>query len=264
MNRLILLTVVFMAPAVALSQTKTSKEIDGLVGPVHTVITVSVSYTKIDGVWTEGTKATTLVFTYDENGKDVRFGDGGGIGGSEGVRKYNDKGQELERDLFGPDNSLALKILFAYDDTGRVIEESEQFADGKLRRRHTHIYDGKGRETSLSSYDSDNNLNRKLTWTFDEKGNRTEWTESKLNGKEMALFERITYTYDDRGNVLLQTQYGNPEGTVTKQTFTYEFDQIGNWIKRERHTARLGSGTIAMEWQDVDSRSITYYPNKQP
>src|SRR6266478_4446640 len=69
-NRLILLTVLFMAPAVALSQTKTSKEIDGLVAPVHTVITVSVSYTKIDGVWTEGTKATTLVFTYDENGND--------------------------------------------------------------------------------------------------------------------------------------------------------------------------------------------------
>ena len=235
-----------------------------MVGPVHTVTTISVSVTKKDGVWTEAVSPMTSVFTYDENGNDGRFGDGGAaIGGSEGVRKYNDKGQEIERDLIGPDNSIALKILFAYDDSGRVIEESEQFADGKLRRRHTHTYDGKGRETSLSSYDSNNNLNRRLTWGFDENGKKTEWTESKLNGKEMALFERITYTYDDKGNVLLQTQYGNPEGTVTKQTFTYEFDQIGNWIKRERHTARIGSGTIE-EWQDVDSRSITYYPNKQP
>jgi len=247
-----------------LSQTRTSKEIDGLVGPVHTVTTISVSVTKKDGVWTEAVSPMTSVFTYDENGNDGRFGDGGAaIGGSEGVRKYNDKGQEIERDLIGPDNSIALKILFAYDDSGRVIEESEQFADGKLRRRHTHTYDGKGRETSLSSYDSNNNLNRRLTWGFDENGKKTEWTESKLNGKEMALFERITYTYDDKGNVLLQTQYGNPEGTVTKQAFTYEFDQIGNWIKRERHTARIGSGTIE-EWKDVDSRSITYYPNKQP
>src|SRR5260370_8403173 len=62
-NRLILLTVVFMAPAVALSQTKTSKEIDGLVGPVHTVITVSVSYTKKHGFWTVRSQTTTLFFT---------------------------------------------------------------------------------------------------------------------------------------------------------------------------------------------------------
>ena len=98
MNRLILLTILLATPAVVLSQTRTSKEIDGLIGPVHTVTTISVNFTKIDGVWTEGVKPMTSVLNYDENGNDGRFGDGGGTGESEGVRKSNDKGQVIELD----------------------------------------------------------------------------------------------------------------------------------------------------------------------
>jgi hypothetical protein len=256
---LFVLALIVIFSSSAISQSKTSKEIDGLVGPVHTVTTVSIRLTRTGDVWTEGERTMGPVMTYDQNGNDGRFGNGNARSSlaAGGAVKYNAKGQEIERSYYGPDNVLVMKVLLSYDEAGHVTEVSEQNADGSLRRRNTFAFDDKGNMTSLGTYDGANKLNRKLTWTFDEKGNRTEWTESLLKGEAMALFERITYTYDDKGNVLLQTQYGNPAGMVMKESFSYEFDARGNWIKRDRSIAYGDSFEIVSK--DIDLRSITYY-----
>ncbi len=243
----------------AVSQTKTSKEIDGLVGPVHTVTTVSISFTRIEGGWTEGKRTLGPIMTYDENGNDGRFGNGSARAqiATGGASKYNDKGQEIERDYYGSDHLLVLKVLVSYDEAGHVTEHSEENGVGSLRRRNTFTFDGKGNMTNLSTYDSVNKLTRELTWTFDEQGNRTEWTESQLKGEGMVLFEKITYTYDDKENVLIETQFGNPEGMVMKKSFSYEFDARGNWIRRDRSISYGDATEIASK--DADLRSITYY-----
>ena len=44
-----------------------------------------------------------------------------------------------------------------------------------------------------------------------------------------------------------------------KQIFSYEFDDRGNWIKRER-LLFAGDATEA-NGRDIDVRSITYYAN---
>ncbi|MDX6576312.1 MAG: hypothetical protein QOE96_2265 [Blastocatellia bacterium] len=258
-HALFVLALIVVFSSSAISQSKTSKEIDGLVGPVHTVTTVSISLTRVGDAWTEGERRMGPVMTYDEKGNDGRFGNGNtGPGLSAGgFHKYNDKGQEIEKGYYGPGNVLVMKFLMSYDEAGHVIEETEQDGDGSLRRRHTFAFDDKGNMTSLGTYDGANKLTRKLTWAFDEKGNRTEWTESLLKGEAMALFERITYTYDDKANVLLQTQYGNPEGMVMKESFSYEFDTRGNWIKRDRSIAYADSFEIVSK--DIDLRSITYF-----
>src|SRR5207247_11404562 len=122
------------------------------------------------------------------------------------------------------------------------IEDIVQKAlEGKLVRRNAITFDEKGNMSSVSSFDSEDKLQRKLTWTFDKKGNRAEWTESRRQGEEMVIFEKLIDSYDDKGNVVIETQYGNPEGTVMKQFFSYEFDARGNWIKRERSSVPLDS-----------------------
>ena len=245
------------------SQTKTSKEIDGLIGPVHKVVTVHITFVKTGDSWVEDKTTTGPVMTYDENGNDGRFGNGAGseLGMGGGTLKYDEKGRVIERQFYSGDNELIGKICFSYDDAGRLAEISEQDGQGRQRRRHTQTFDDKGNMTSLSTFDGDNKLTRKLTWTFDSNGNRTEWTESLLRGSEMALFEKITYSYDERGNVLIQTQYGNPEGTIMKQIFSYEFDARGNWIKRERLIVAADSSEAHA--RDVDLRSITYYESER-
>lgn len=138
-----------------------------------------------------------------------------------------------------------------------MTEMLQRDGNGKLIRRHATTFDEKGNMTSASSYDSEDKLQRKLTSTFDEKGNRTEWTESLLKGEEMALFEKLVSTYDDKGNVLTETQYGNPEGTIMTQFFSYEFDQHGNWIRKESSTLPLDSPDLTSK--EVEIRYITCY-----
>ena len=249
------LTMIFAIAAS--SQSKSAKEIDGLVGPVHTVATENVTLTKIDDIWTETSRRGGSFITYDRNGNDGRFGGEANSpqSAAECVRKNNDQGQEIERDCM--DHGRVMKMFFSYDAAGHVIDESQQDANGKLKWRHTFNFDDNGNMTSLGQFDSDNKLTRKLTWTFDERGNRTEWTESLLKGEEMVLFEQIVSTYDDKRNVLTQTQYGNPEGTIAKQFFGYEFDERGNWIKKESSSTPLDS--LETLTKQVELRIIAYY-----
>jgi hypothetical protein len=252
------LTLIVVFAKIAPSQSKTSKEIDGLVGPVHTATTVYFTLTQTDGIWTESGRRTTSIITYDEDGNDGRFNNAHEV--ARGcVRKYNDKRQEIERDCGESNNPSSVKMFFSYDEAGYLIEDSQQDGTGKLIRRNTFAFDEKGNMTSVGSYDSDNKLHRKLTWTFDPNGNRAEWTESHLAGEEMVLFEKITSTYDDKGNVLTETQYGNPEGAVMTKFFSYIFDERGNWIKKERAMVPFDSSDLRSK--DVELRFITYYRN---
>lgn len=250
----VVLTTMFVIAAIP--QTKTSQKIEGLVGPVHTVTATNFTLTKVNDIWLETSRRTVYFITFDENGNDsLGSGQDSPQSPVECARKYNDKGQEIERDCM--DHVRIVKMFFSYDAGGHVIDESQQDANGKLNWRHTFTFDDKGNMTSLGQFDSGNKLTRKLTWSFDEKGNRTEWTESLLKGEEMVLFEKIVSSYDDKGNVLTQTQYGNPEGMTLKQFFSYEFDTRGNWIRKESSTTPPDSSETQTKL--VELRIITYY-----
>jgi hypothetical protein len=240
------------------AQSKTSKEIDGLIGPVHTVTSVMVDMAIVEGVWVESKRYPGTTIIYDEKGNDGRFGPGDILSesGGSGTPIYNDKGQVSERRVTGHDGIVISKLLFAYDDAGNLTDLSD-YDHGKLRRRVVSTFDEQHNRTSLGEYDTENKLYRKLTWTFDEKGNRTEWTESHRQGEEMVIFEKLVDTFDDKNNLLTEIQYGNPEGTVTRSTYVYEFDAQGNWISCERSVLVGDSNEVAS--RSMTLRAITYY-----
>ena len=252
-----LIELVLLFSAEAPGQTKTSKEIDGLIGPVHTVTSIFVDMAKVEGVWVESKRHAPSVITYDENGNDGRFGPGDRLESSAGGTPiYNEKGQVIERRTIAPNGEEIFKLLFAYDDAGNQTEQSE-IDHGKLRRKVVSTFDEKRNRTTLGEYDSEDKLYRKLTWTFDEKGNRIEWTESHREGNEMVLFEKLVDTFDDKGNLLTETQYGNPEGAVIRTTYLYEFDARGNWISCEKSFLAGDSNEVASK--SMTLRAITYY-----
>ncbi len=140
-QRLLAGGLVLLTTVAAHSQQKTSREIDGLIGPVHKVVTVHTTFVRTGDKWVEDGEANTSVRTYDENGNDGRFRDGGSeaaVGRGGGEVKYNDKGQVVERAFYGPNNELAGKMLFTYDQAGRVTEVVERLlARGRLHRPDT-------------------------------------------------------------------------------------------------------------------------------
>ena len=151
------------------------------------------------------------------------------------VGRVNDIGQEIERDCTS--HGRQLKMFFRYDAAGHVIDELQQDAEGK--------------------FDTDNKLKRRLTWSFDDKGNNIEITQSVRENDEMVLFQKNTSTYDDKGNVLMNTQLGNPKGNSFTQYFNYEFDARGNWVKQE--SANLPFDSPDLRMKTVSLREITYY-----
>jgi len=95
------------------------------------------------------------------------------------------------------------------------------------------------------------------TTTYDQKGNRVDnayflAAGGTLTGKEV-------YKYDARGNMTEMTLH-NADGTlVSKETYSYEFDAVGNWVKMTTSVAVIEGGKVTFEPSEVTYRSISYY-----
>ena len=92
---------------------------------------------------------------------------------------------------------------------------------------------------------------------YDVKGSKTEnqyfpITGSTLTGKEV-------YKYDEKGNISEMTML-NPDGSLmSKETYKYEFDFLGNWNKMTTSVAVVDQRGITFEPTEVTYRSIMYY-----
>ena len=92
---------------------------------------------------------------------------------------------------------------------------------------------------------------------YDVKGNKTEnqyfpITGSTLTGKEV-------YKYDEKGNISEMTLL-NPDGSLmSKETYKYEFDFLGNWNKMTTSVAVVDGRGITFEPTEVTYRAIMYY-----
>ena len=72
-------------------------------------------------------------------------------------------------------------------------------------------------------------LSDKFTYKYDEKGNMIE--VNYYNADE-SLGDKYTYKYDEKGNKIESIRY-NADGSLRfKHTSNYEFDAMGNWIKK--------------------------------
>jgi protein TonB len=92
---------------------------------------------------------------------------------------------------------------------------------------------------------------------YDVKGNKVEnqyfpVAGSSLTGKEV-------YKYDEKGNISEMTML-NPDGSLlSKETYKYEFDFLGNWNKMTTSVAVVDGRGITFEPTEVTYRSIMYY-----
>ena len=93
---------------------------------------------------------------------------------------------------------------------------------------------------------------------YDVKGNKVENQYfpiaggSNLTGKEV-------YKYDEKGNISEMTLL-NPDGSLlSKETYKYEFDFLGNWNKMTTSVAVVDGRGITFEPTEVTYRSIMYY-----
>jgi TonB family protein len=92
---------------------------------------------------------------------------------------------------------------------------------------------------------------------YDLKGNKIENQYFPIAGA--TLTGKEVYKYDEKGNISEMTLL-NPDGTLlSKETYKYEFDFLGNWSKMTTSVAMVDSRGITFEPTEVTYRSIMYY-----
>ena len=95
------------------------------------------------------------------------------------------------------------------------------------------------------------------TVAYDIKGGKTENAYYPVSGA--ALTGKEVYKYDDKGNISEMTLLNSDGSLLSKETYAYDYDFIGNWTKMTTSVAVIDNGKLNFEPTEVTYRSISYY-----
>ena len=92
---------------------------------------------------------------------------------------------------------------------------------------------------------------------YDLKGNKIENQYFPIAGA--TLTGKEIYKYDEKGNISEMTMLNADGSLLSKETYKYEFDFLGNWNKMTTSVAVVDSRGVTFEPTEVTYRSIMYY-----
>ena len=92
---------------------------------------------------------------------------------------------------------------------------------------------------------------------YDIKGNKIENQYFPIAGA--TLTGKEVYKYDEKGNISEMTMLNADGSLLSKETYKYEFDFLGNWNKMTTSVAVVDARGVTFEATEVTYRSIMYY-----
>jgi protein TonB len=92
---------------------------------------------------------------------------------------------------------------------------------------------------------------------YDLKGAKIENAYFPVNGE--TLTGKEVYKYDEKGNISEMTLQGADGSLLSKETYTYEYDMLGNWTRMSTSVAVVAGGKLSFEPVEITYRTITYY-----
>jgi TonB family protein len=136
-------------------------------------------------------------------------------------------------------------------------EESDRSRDGlrgSVRRIRTEVV----KVTAVDGKLVDDGKRVLLeTAEYDLKGAKTQNQYFPVNNSTPT--GREAYKYDDKGNISEMTLMGTDGSLISKETYKYDFDSMGNWVKMTTSVAVVENGRISFEPTEVTYRTIFYY-----
>jgi hypothetical protein len=223
------------------------READGLKGKVQKVTTERAQFTNESGGWVEGKPQLDSVTTYDVAGNRLK-------------REVYDKGElssVYNYSFLEGDRVVKIDIIRVSYNVGSSGPSGTKPSNPRYTYKFKYKFDGRGNRTEEAWYGNDGSLTRRHVNVYDAKGNRSEWSIYSANSKQAFL--RRGYTYDGHGNVIEEASYGLNGSVENRWTYSYEFDQNGNWIKRKRMRLVVKDGESHSEPYDVNYRTIIYF-----
>lgn len=119
-------------------------------------------------------------------------------------------------------------------ETSKMIVKGGNIVEGPRVVRGIATYDPTGRKIDAVDYPGESNT---------------------LPGKER-------YRHDAKGNIVEMVVLGGDDSILSKESYEYEFDQLGNWTKMNTSVAVYENGKVSFEPTEVTYRIISYYYNQ--
>ncbi len=95
------------------------------------------------------------------------------------------------------------------------------------------------------------------TAEYDVNGTKIQNQYFPIAGASLTGHE--VYKYDDKGNISEMTLLNADGSVLSKESYKYEFDSAGNWIRMTSSLAVVENGKIEFDPTEVTYRSIFYY-----
>jgi YD repeat-containing protein len=212
---------------------------------------------KIESTWDDGSPAS-VEHIQDSGTKKVET-----VLDPDGSLKHKrtyfyERERKVKETLNDASGSIVSKVIYTYDKNGNLTQTISYKDDKSIDHRDVYAYDKNGNRIEVTTYRSDNSIDNKVTYTYDEKRHKTKSVIDKykmdgsLNGKRVTLYNEREY--------LTETSTYNAEGSLQeKETHSYEFDSIGNWIKKTTLKWVIKDGKLSPETPHIIKRIITYY-----
>lgn len=135
---------------------------------------------------------------------------------------FDDKGNIVEKNIYGSDGSLTQKTIYKYDENNNKIEVSDYAGDGSLTQKQIYKYAGNRNMMEYNMY-QEGKLKQKFTYKRDSNGNSLEETEYGEDGK-LGWKSVNKYKYDRNGNMIEKNYYSIDGKYTGKQTYKYDSD----------------------------------------
>ena len=213
------------------SQTKTDKDRDRLLGPVKSVEAHIIDFLSQDNRQVElgrplhittyntdgniseqtlfdanRTISARHVYTYDANGRSTGYEEYNALADKtlsiarRHVYTLNEKGRRVEYIVLETNGSVGSRSVYKYDAKGNLTEQQWYLHTGRLSSRMVYTFDEKGNQTSQASYEADGALNWKNSSKYDDSGNKIESLQYYGN----TIRYKVLYRYDGKGRILEQ------------------------------------------------------------
>ena len=194
---------------------------------------------------------------------------------------YDEDGQLIEEETYDPDGNVAYRKMFRYgfDEQGRPSAQVAVTDQGLFAQAEFSFYDRRGWLSEEIMLTAQGVADKSL---FDARGNLVyharyvqgrlvleaahhfdpmdRLMESRFYGSDGDPMRTDRYRYDQAGHRVEQSSEYFRQSHLRKSVVTYEFDQVGNWIKETVQRWSKKSGPTALTDTVVSrERMITYY-----
>jgi len=171
------------------------------------------------------------------------------------ISTFNDQGLQIGAG-YDDDSSIHLKAFYqyTYDDDGRVTTIQTYNEKGSRYHKLVFDYDPDGRVIAEASYGPNDTLyeQRAFNYAIDER------TEDLLVYKDdNDLHLKDVYRYNDKDNLVEVTAYSATSAVLGRTSYTYQYDEIGNWVEKVARSWIVETGRASSKWTEY--QTIRYW-----